>query len=184
MIEVEKKFKPTDEQLEAFLQGAEFASEKLLHDLYYDYPDYRLYKKEFYFRKRGDNFELKIGNNSVSGVSEEVEGDENIIKRLGITKSLEDFVREDLIVLIDYKTIRKEYKKDGFIIDVDELSYGHKCVEIELQVEDESKTEEAKRKITEFVKPYGFEGQKAQPKRKEYFRLVKPEVFKQLYPNG
>ena len=38
MIEVEKKFIPTEEQLKSMLEGAEFLGEKNLEDFYYDYP--------------------------------------------------------------------------------------------------------------------------------------------------
>lgn len=61
MIEVEKKFKPTEEQLNAMVTGAEFLCEKVLHDVYYDYPDYRMFKKDVRLRNRNGNFELKIG---------------------------------------------------------------------------------------------------------------------------
>ncbi|MBY0376832.1 CYTH domain-containing protein [Patescibacteria group bacterium] len=187
MIEVEKKFQPTEEQLKALLSDAKFIEEKLLNDLYYDYPDLRLYKKEIYLRKRSDNFELKIGDNSVSGVSEEIMGDEKIANYLNIKGNLKDFVNQNLIVLIDYKTLRKKYKNDVFSIDVDELSDGKdfnlKCIEIEIEVEDLSQADEAKEKIINFAKIYGFENQKALPKRKTYFKEVKPEVYKILYPN-
>ena len=52
MIEVEKKFRPTKEQLENLLRDCIFIKEVVNHDLVYDYPDYRLISKSIRLRRR------------------------------------------------------------------------------------------------------------------------------------
>ncbi len=181
MIEVEKKFRPTQEQLTALLEDAEFIGEKILEDVYYDYPDYRLFKKEIRLRERNGNYELKIGDDEVAGIAEEIEGEEDIKSYLKIAVPLKDFIKDNLIKIIEYTTKRIKYKKDKFAIDVDDLSFGFKCVEIELMVSDVADTNEAHQKIISFVQHYGFEINDVPSKREEYFRLNKPDIHRKLY---
>ena len=60
MIEVEKRFFYTEEQLAALIEDAQFVSVKVNHDIYYDHPDYRLISKNIRLRSRNGVFELKI----------------------------------------------------------------------------------------------------------------------------
>ena len=180
MIEVEKKFQPTEEQLAALLKDCEFIREVKLHDLYYDYPDYSLWKKEIYLRKRNDGFELKIQIKD-TGAYEELEDEESIKKFFKTTQPLTEFIKENFILAVDFTTTRKKYKNGEFVIDIDELNFGYKCVEIELLVADETHIEEGWAKIFELAEKYGFSLAKVPTKRKEYFRKVKPEVYNLLY---
>lgn len=181
MIEVEKKFRPTDAQLKAMLEGAEFLGEKILEDFYYDYPDYRLFKNYVYFRNRNRNFELKIGDDEIAGISDEIENEKDIKLYFKTKQPLSEFVAENLVLTLHYKTTRKKYRKMEFSIDIDELDFGYECVEIELLVPDKSKVQDAKKKIIEFAKSYNFKIKDVPAKRREYFRLVKPEIYKKLY---
>lgn len=181
MIEVEKKFKPTKEQLDSLLLDAEFLKEVTLHDVYYDYPDYRMFKKEIRLRKRNDSFELKIGDDEVEGTAEEVEDEKEIQKYFQIDKPLDTFVQDDLIEIINYSTNRKKYKKGDFIIDLDRLDFGYECVEIELQVENDSQVKHAHERIIELVKKYDFDLSPVTPKRESYFKIYKSEIHKELY---
>jgi len=72
MIEVEKKFQPTQEQLQKMLEEAEFVGEVANHDIYYDYPDYRLYTtpENKCLRNRNGSFELKMRSSSIYGRNE------------------------------------------------------------------------------------------------------------------
>src|SRR3989344_199194 len=99
MIEVEKKFQPTEEQLKVLLEGAEFLGEKIVHDIYYDYSDYRLLKKDVRLRNRNNFFELKVGKSS--GVSQEIEKREDIEKYFS-TSNLGEFIQKNLVVIIDF----------------------------------------------------------------------------------
>lgn len=181
MIEVEKKFRPTEEQLEAMLSGADFVGEKLLHDIYYDYPDYRLFKKEAKLRSRNGVFELKIGDDENAGISEEIENEQGIEKYLGTSLPLTEFISKNLIVIIDYVQKRKKYTKGEFTIDVDELDFGYSCVEVELLVAEEKDVSSAEKKLAAFVQSVGLKIERQPTKRGEYFRIVKPAVYKELY---
>jgi len=184
MIEVEKKFRPTEEQLQALLKDSQFMKEVVNDDIVYDYPDYRLISNSIRFRRRSGKFELKIGRGLDGYSAEEIENEEDIKKYFNISSSLEDFIKDNLIEGMHIVTKRKKYKKDDFSIDIDELDFGYKCVEIELMVSSESEADEAHRRILQLAKEYNFDTSPVPAKKKEYFRKVKPEVFKQLYPNG
>lgn len=181
MIEVEKKFQPTEEQLAALLQDAEFVGDKVLEDKYYDYPDYRLFHKKIFFRNRNGEFELKLGDDEGLGVSEELETEEEIKKYFKTDKPLKEFIQTNLVQIIEYVTKRKKYKKGEFNIDIDDLSFGFSCIEIEVMIDDMSKVEEAKSKIYKLVEEFGIEKKNLPAKREEYFRIMKPEVYKLLY---
>src|SRR6266404_9401339 len=116
MIEVEKQCQPTEDQLKMLLADAQFMGEKINHDIYYDYPDYRLFKKDIRLRQRDGLFELKIGESS--GVSDEIEDRKDIENYFG-TSNLEEFIKNNLIIFIDYQSRRQKYKKDDFNISVD-----------------------------------------------------------------
>ncbi|MBP6060921.1 MAG: CYTH domain-containing protein [Candidatus Pacebacteria bacterium] len=181
MIEVEKKFRPTKEQLENLLKDCIFIKEVVNHDIYFDYPDYRLFKKEIRLRERNGNYELKIGDDEVAGIAEEIEDEEDLKSYLKIEVPLKEFIKDNLIKIIEYTTKRIKYKKDKFAIDVDDLSFGFKCVEIELMVSDNSETDEAHNKIINFAQHYGFEIRDVPSKGEEYFRLFKPDIHRKLY---
>jgi adenylate cyclase class IV len=187
MIEVEKKFQPTEEQIASLLKDCEFVGEVINHDILYDYPDYRLISKSIRLRKRNGNFELKTSSDtdeSTQAASLEIEDQEEIKKYFGIISSVEEFVNKNMIEGINMKTTRQKYKKGNFHIDVDSIDFGYKCVEIEVMVKESGEIEQAYKDIIELAKSYHFDTKDIPPKKKEYFRVVKPEVFKLLYPQG
>ena len=163
------------------LNDAQFQSKKINHDIYYDFPDYRLYKNWVYFRNRNGKFELKIGDDEMAGVCEEIEDDEEIKKYFKTNKPLVEFIADNLIPTIEWKCKRAKYKIEEFTIDIDELDFGYKCVEVELLVKDKSSIEEARSKIIKLAKSFGWDTTEVPPKRIEYFRIVKPEIYKDLY---
>ncbi len=177
MIEVERKFQPTEEQLEKLLEGAEFLGEKIIHDIYYDYPDFRFFTNQTRFRRRNNSFELKI--KKTVGAHIEIEEEEEIKKYLK-AEDLEEFVKKNLILVTDYTNKRKEYKKGEFKIDFDEMDFGYRLCEIELMVEKEEEIENAQNKIINFAKEYNLELKKLPAKRMEYLRLFKPEIYKKI----
>ncbi|HBA45890.1 hypothetical protein A2W67_00535 [Candidatus Nomurabacteria bacterium RIFCSPLOWO2_02_40_28] len=177
MIEVEKKFQPTEEQLKVLLEGAEFLGEKIVHDIYYDYSDYRLLKKDVRLRNRNNFFELKVGKSS--GVSQEIEKREDIEKYFS-TSNLGEFIQKNLVVIIDYQSKRQKYKKENFSIDLDEMNFGYKLCEIELLVEKEEQVKDAENKIIDFAQKYNFDFKRILSKRFEFLRKFKPEIYKEL----
>jgi adenylate cyclase class IV len=179
MIEVEKKFRPTEEQLNALIKDAEYLGEKVLYDIYYDYPDYRLFKKQIRLRNRNGNFELKLGKSS--GVAVEIENREEIEKYFETTEGLEDFIKNNLILIADYTAFGSRYKIGEFKIDMAKMSFGYEIGEIELLVKSEEDIKEAEEKILNFAKKYNLEIKDFPSKRAEYFRLIKPEIYKELY---
>lgn len=187
MIEVEKKFQPTEEQLKAMLEGAEFLGEVVNHDVYYDYPDYRYYTDErnTCLRNRNGVFELKM--HTGKGVGKEVEDLRDIAEFFGV-ENLDTFVKEKLVPIIEYKTKRQKYKKDIFTIDVDETDFGigekYLMCEIECMVENDDEVTETLEKIMNFAKQYNFETKKIFSKHKEYLRRIKPEVYEKLFNNN
>lgn len=186
MIEVEKRFKPTEEQLEKLLADSIFVEKKINHDVYYDFPDDRLFRNYVKFRSRNGNFEIKIEDRNLKNknIKAELEiEDEEEIKKYFKTYDLKDFIKNNLVEIIDYKYKRKKYKKDEFTIDIDKTDFGFEVCEIELMVNNKEKVEEAKEKIKALARGYRFENQKSEGKRIEYLRNIKPEVYKILFPN-
>mgnify|MGYP003423159513 FL=1 len=188
MIEVEKKTQPTEEQLKALLEGAEFVKEKIINDIYYDLPDYSLFKKDIRLRKRGTSFELKgylsSSDSNSTRVAKEIDNEIEIKKYLNLSgnDSLEEIIEKNFISLCKYTTKRREYKKEGFVIDVDETDFGYNMTEIELEVEeDEAKIKEAEEKLLIFAKKYDLEILDLPIKPDEYLRRLKPEVYKLVH---
>ncbi|MDP9249350.1 MAG: CYTH domain-containing protein [bacterium] len=186
MIEIEKKFQPTEEQLEALLTGTEFLGEKFYTDILYDFPDRRLFKKGFRLRNRNGGFELKIvKSDSGSGIagSEEVENDPEILEKLGFERedNLQKVVKDNMDILAIWETKRKKYKKGEFNIDVDETSFGYNVCEIEIMVDNPDQVVESENKILNLAQEFGLSLRKLPPKLQEYFRLMQPEVYKQLF---
>ena len=181
MIEVEKRFQLTDEQEKAMLEGAEFLGQKLVHDIYYDYPDYRMMKKDIRLRKRNDKFELKVKKSA--GVNQEIENEKEIARYFNLSDSISDFVEKNLVKLIEYNTLRKKYKKGDFNIDIDNTDFNYKLCEIELLVDKDSDVKSATTQIKELAQKFGFENQKTLPKRVAFLKKFKIEVYNELYGN-
>lgn len=185
MIEVEKKFQPTNEQLAKLLEGTEFLGEKNLEDEYYDYPDFRICKKDWKFRIREGVYELKVNlrRGSDAEHNEEFDNEEEILEKLGFdkTENLGKIVKEKMVLVAVLKNNRKKYKKGDFFIDVDKMDYGYEMVEIELMVQSEAEIPGAEKRIMNLAQEYNFPIKKLKGKFYEYTRLMKPEIFKELY---
>lgn len=187
MIEVEKKFQPTDEQLAHLLEDAKFMSEKEHTDIYYDLSDFSYFKQGMHFRKRNSEYELKVEiSNSQkynTGRYEEISSEQEILEKLGFDKndSLAEIIKEKMIILCSIKTKRKKYKKDEFTIDIDETDFGYNVIEIELLVDSEKEIEKAEVKILTLAKQFNFPIKKLHGKVSECLRITRPEVYKKLY---
>lgn len=182
MIEVEKKFKPTEAQLERLIDGAVSLGITVNHDIYYDYDDLRFFKENMRLRKRNGAFELKIGKSGA--VSEEIEDVKEIERILDINYGLENYIKEKLIAIMDYTTQRQKFTKEGFNIDVDKTSFGYNICEIELTLGGvdggsvlEKEIEEAEAKISKFAEDHHLEIIKLNGKGKEYLRTMRPELY-------
>jgi predicted adenylyl cyclase CyaB len=185
MIEVEKKFQPTEEQLEKLLYGAEFLNEKEVHDVYYDFSDFRLRKKETLLRKRGEKFELKVYKPEVKGqsrIADEYYLEDEIKERIGVTEgSLVSIIDTSMEILCDFKTLRRKYSKDGFIIDVDKTDYGFEVIEVEKEAENYESVPSVNSEILEFVREFGIEIKDLPLKTEAYLMTKRPEVYKEIF---
>ncbi len=185
-IEVEKKFKLTNETKDALISGSTDIGEETNHDIYYDYSDFRLYKKGIKLRSRNGKFELKI--KTADGINTEFKTEEEIRNYFRTSSSVQDFVQKELIVFADYKTEREKFLKEGLNIDIDHLDFGkgyiYDLCEIELML-DKNSTEEEKEmataKVLEFARKHGMEYKKLPSKLKEYLKARRPEVYNELH---
>lgn len=181
MIEVEKKFIPTEENLKILLTDAAFLGEVTNHDICYDYPDLRFLKKgDIVLRTRNGNFELKI--RQAQGVNIEIEDKIEIEKYFNIS-DLQEFVNKNLVIAIEYRTIRKKYKKEGFNIDIDKLDFDCYVGEIETMVEKEEDIKDAEEKIKQFALRNKIELKINFSKKREFLKKFKPDLYKEIYEN-
>lgn len=194
MIEVEKKFILSSEDIERITEGAEFLGEKSFTDTYFDTSDYLLTKADKWLRLRGNRFELKLPMNQGKGSSqrqldqyEELDTDESIYKALSIksTSTLEkDLEINGYKPFSTFTTTRKKYKKGDFIIDLDVIDFGYSIGEIELMVESQSEMEEALNKILAFAKEQGLSVAPVRGKVIEYIKRNNLEHYKALEEAG
>lgn len=194
MIEVEKKFILSDEDIDRITKGAGFLGEKSFTDTYFDDSDYSLTKSDKWLRLRDDRFELKLPMNEGKGSSrrqldqyEELDTDEAIQKALNIKSP--SILKEDLEIngykpFSTFTTTRKKYKKGDFIIDLDVIDFGYSIGEIELMVENQSEMEEALNKILAFAREQRLSVAPVRGKVFEYVRRNNPEHFNALKEAG
>lgn len=195
MIEVEQKFILSEKDIEKLIDGADFLSEKTFTDVYCDSADFSLSRNDMWLRRRGENWELKIPmheiGKSVTMQYQEIEGEEKIREIFGIVPIL-DF--ETDIRELGYEsfckltTTRRKYKKDGFIIDLDEVSgendFAYKIGEIELMVESKDQMQGAIHEIANFAKKHFLETLPVRGKVLEYLQRKKPRHFEALMEAG
>jgi len=190
MIEVEIKVHVTDEQAGALIAGAQFVSEELLVNEYYDSPDYQLTTKGFWLRRRNGNFELKYpatkdgsfhsGKNSPMY---EVTDEPEIRKILGLRMNCtfqEALAYAGYSILYRFTTMRKKYTKDGFTIDFDHADFGDLvyCIcEVEKLVDSVDQTEQAFESLYVFVKQYGISTERVEGKLGYYIRIKHPDHY-------
>jgi thiamine-triphosphatase len=183
MIEVEKKFDLTIEQEQKLLDHASFINEKTFTDTYFDTHDYLLSKKDIWLRKRDEKFELKVPLNDpkkqrISDQYQEIENDSEIADFLKIPtdKNLEEvLVKNQITPFCTITTIRRKYKKDKFIIDIDNIDFGLRICEIELMVNDVSEIEKAQEEIIKFAQNFGLSMNRTRGKVLEYLKIHNPE---------
>ena len=179
MIEIETHFQLNKEQLGRVLIDAEFVGIVENHDIYFDFPDFRLAKKEVKLRKRNGLFELKIEKSKK--VEEEIESEDEIKVYFDTALSIEEFVKETMIVLTDYKTKRTHYRKGEFNIDIDECDFGYGVIEIELMIKKENEIKNGEEKMKKFIIENRLVNVTMMGKRKTYLLKNNPELFDKIY---
>lgn len=186
MIEVEKKFKK-NEKIDELIKKSTFLCNLEMKDIYYDFKDLNLIKNDIRFRFReigGEGkYELKVRNKKFGDF--EINDEDEIKKYFNTELSLEEFINQDLIEIMNYETHRQKYANGEFILDLDTLTTNElkdfklDVCEIELMVKDESEVKDASKKIDNFAELNGLEKEKIS-KREVYLRAIRPEVFKEL----
>lgn len=194
MIEIEKDVIPSPEAIDRLAREAEFLGEKTLRDIYFDTPDYRLGKKDYWLRSRNGKFELKfIEPGAISSSAyREVEDDEGIKQALGFPPevSLVDHLRSSsFLPFCDCTTVRREYRLEGIKVDLDEATYQNSAftfhaAEIELMVKRPDQIKDAELALEAFAEKYGFRFLKTYGKIIEYVKQERPEQFETLLASG
>jgi adenylate cyclase class IV len=168
MIEIEKKFLLTEDQLNALLDGARPLGQKQFEDAYLDTVDYSLSTNDLWFRQRDGVYELKVPlrsvgtNNTGTNRYHELTDEKEIASELQLTVKTNltaALAKAAIVPFITCYTDRKSYEKDGFHIDVDAASYKdsnftYAVAEIELLITDESQADDAEQSIIRYAQTY------------------------------
>ncbi|MEK7138380.1 MAG: CYTH domain-containing protein [Patescibacteria group bacterium] len=185
MIEVEKKFSLTPDQMKRIEESAEFVKEVINTDIYYDTPNYDLMRKNHHLRIRNGEWELKVPigkKNSANTVFEELTDVDEIFKQLNLKQlsgNLEENLKQNgFEILAKLVTKHRKFKIQEFNIDVDEVDYGYSLCEIEKMVENEGEVEKATKEIFDLAGTLGLEIKKVRGKGMEYFFRFNPEAYK------
>jgi adenylate cyclase class IV len=190
MIEIEKKFKLTSDDIQRLTADGTLLGEKQITDTYYDNALFVLGRGDMWLRERNGRFELKmpLGGRTNGSVQtyDELEDDESIRKALNLPF---DQPLVDTLTAAGYnpfcicKTTRTKYKIGEFGLDVDVADFGdftYELAEIELMAEDAAAMAEAERKILEFAKKHGLALGEIRGKIIEYIARKRPEHFEAL----
>ena len=194
MIEVEKKFILSDDDIKRLTEDAEFVSEKTFTDVYYDTADYALTTKDQWLRRRGERFELKrpilhngqraahtyeeLETENAIGAALNLVGGDSFAATLG-TNGFHPFA-----TII---TTRRKYKAGDFTIDLDTADLGgyiHQIGEIELMVSDVSQAQDAADRIITFAKSKDLKIAYVRGKLAEYIKRYKPDQYRLLVAAG
>lgn len=194
MIEVEKKFILSDEDINRLIKSAEFLEEKVFTDIYYDTDDFSLTINDQWLRSRDGKFELKIplrqGANGLFDQYDEIENEQKIKKILNLTSVDELAValgKNGYIQFCNCKTTRRKYKTGLFIIDLDVVDFQdfiYNIGEIELMVKEKSEIEDAVNRITVFAKEQQLTIAPVRGKVIEYLKRARPDHYQSLIKSG
>jgi len=190
MIEVEKKFILSGQDKKQLTKNAEFLSEKIFTDIYYDTEKFSLTSQDKWLRSREGVFELKLPlNNGVERLADQYEEleDEHRIRQtldLPMNKNLaDDLIQAGYFPFCTCKTTRRKYKKEPFIIDLDIVDFQdftYNIGEIELMVSGKFEIESATKKIMDFAKAQNLTVAPVRGKIIEYLKRVKPNHYQTL----
>lgn len=194
MIEVEKKFILTEKNMELLMSDADFLSERTFTDIYFDTFTYDLTSKNMWLREREGHFELKVAMSTDSGIFadqyEEIEDEELIAKILKLDRKdsfTEDLKSAGIEKFCTCTTTRKKYKREEFIIDLDQVEFPeftYTIGEIELMVETKDEIEDAITKILKFASDLQLEIAPVRGKVIEYLKRIRPIHYQALVDVG
>jgi len=190
MIEVEKKFILSEQEKERLIKDAEFLSERVFTDIYYDTEKFLLTSQDKWLRSREGKFELKLplhkGRERLADQYDEIEDEQKIKQVLNLSpnKNLADnLIKAGYSPFCTCKTTRRKYKKELFIIDLDIVDFQdftYNIGEIELMVNDKSEVGGAIKKIMNFAKAHNLTVAPVRGKIIEYLKRVKQNHYQTL----
>ncbi len=199
MIEVEKKFILSENDEARLTEGAEFVSERVFTDVYYDTAEFTLTLKDIWLRTREEKYELKVPvrlneekrADQLHDQYHELENEEEIREALDLSpgKKLTDTLAEaGYSPFCTCTSTRRKYKKEGFIIDLDSVDYredfSYQIGEIELMVRDVPEIQKAIGSIMEFATKHGLRIAPVRGKVSEYLKRSKPTHYQALVQAG
>lgn len=203
MIEIEAKFVLTPETKRTLLENAEFVGTKEFIVEFWDNAEWDLGLKNLALKRKNGQFELKAptsdarDGSSYSTIMDEISDTAEICKRIGAQSLTEDLAadlqKQGYTPRAVIHTIRQSYRKQGFILDLDEATflllkannnYHYEIAEIELQVTDTKDTEKAHQKIGEFAKAHGLTLANTRGKHMEFIYQNYPEHYQNLIKAG
>jgi len=179
MFEFEKKFIFDPKNVDHFLRNLYFVSEESFTDTYFDTNTYNLTTKDIWLRLRNNQYELKFPlKKTDSSISkyEKIFGKDKISKYLNINI-------DNLNPVAKLSTIRKKYRYEDFIIDLDEVTsddFKYYIGEIELIKENEKNISESETKILNFFEQFNLNPEIIRGKVLEYLYQKMPEHYKML----
>ena len=166
--EVEQKFAVPDNYRDILKSvGAVKKSEKDLTDEYLDTSDYQLMRMDYWLRRRGEKYELKIPPEDKvhkrEGVGmtqyREVEGREEV--QAVISKLLNKSV-DELTTLVKVAAVRELYSFEDFSISIDRIQNdGWSVGEIELMTRSDADMLQVKKRIEDLGQKLSFTPQQA-----------------------
>lgn len=160
MIEVEKKCIPDIKIIDAIRKESQKTIKIVLEDKCLDFQDLRLIKNDIWLRCRNGRYDLKkpiLRKETWGDIYEEIEDEKRILDELKI----ESFLDTALITLSHLITKREEFLLDPFTIVLDQVvcpenNFQYNLMEIELLVNSEDESEEARKEIDVFMKTHNI----------------------------
>jgi len=197
MIEIERKFKLRETDLQTIKQIAKFGGEKTYRDEYYDSPTYELTKKDTWLRKRNGVWECKVAveNTENKGTDYYLELtnesdilkyllDNDHIKQIGSLSVDQHLANNSICQFATICSARSKYKTDKFNFDLDVTDFGYSIGEIEIMVKDASEIPSAQKLIDQFVSEHDLVVAGVQGKVLEYLNRFRREHYDALVVAG
>lgn len=198
MIEVEKKFLLNSEDEARLIEGAELLSKKSIADTYYDTADYEVTLANMWLRQRGGAFELKVplrvSDDRTVDQFREITDQLQISQTLGLPADEPDLAmvlkRMGYVPFMSPQTTRRTYRKDGFTIDLDSVTYEgsdfrYTIAEIEKLVDEEAEMPAAINDILSFAAKHDLvTDQFILGKVGAYLKSERPEHYQALVAVG
>jgi len=194
MIEIEKKFKLNPGDEDRLVADAQFVSEVVQSDAYWDTREFKLTCKDWWLRCRNGRWELKIALHPVGpGVSRgvtqyrELETEREIREAIGLAGDgafEDDLTRAGYAPCATIVTTRRKYRDGEFHIDLDSADFGYALAEIELMVDDEADKEAASERVLAYARSRGLSLDSIRGKFVEYLHRERPKHFQALVDAG